>query len=81
MKYRSVVSVLVVFFAMMVSACHGVRPGAGEEGVLIKKPWFFGDGGVVQEPVLTGLDWVWISTEDVIVNVQPKQYPLHFEDF
>ena len=35
---------LVMF--VILSSCHGVRPNADEEAVLIKKPWFFGHGGV-----------------------------------
>ena len=35
----------ILFFAMaalMITGCHGVRPGADEEAVLVHKPWFFG---------------------------------------
>ena len=42
---------------VLLSSCHKVAPNAGEEAVLIEKPWFFGHGGVVDEPVSTGLTW------------------------
>ena len=37
----------------MMTSCHGVRPNADEEAVLIKKPWFFGHGGVEDTTVTT----------------------------
>lgn len=49
----------IFLFATLIScvvfeSCHGVRPEADEEAVLIKKPWFFGHGGVEETPVTTG---------------------------
>lgn len=42
-KFIYLLAVACVSIAMM--SCHGVRPEAGEEAVLIYKPWFFGHGG------------------------------------
>jgi hypothetical protein len=39
--------------------------------VLVKKPWFFGHGGVEPESVKTGLVWTAFSTEVIRVNVKP----------
>lgn len=44
---------------------------AGEEGVMVKKPWIIGHGGVDSEPIRTGLVWTAWSTEVVRVNVKP----------
>lgn len=66
--------------AFVLAGCHGVRPDFGEEAVLIRKPWFFGHGGVVEQPVTPGLAWVAWTTDHVIVNMQPQQYGVHFED-
>lgn len=41
------------------SSCHRVAPGAGEESVLVHKPWFFGHGGVDKDAVTTGSTWCW----------------------
>ena len=54
--------------------------GAGEEVVLVKKPWFFGHGGVEAEPVKTGLVWTAFSTEVVRVNVKPFNKTEPFDD-
>ena len=53
-KFIAMFSIAVV--AMMgMTSCHGVAPDADEEAVLIEKPWFFGHGGVQQNPVESGL--------------------------
>lgn len=70
----------VVSLVFLLSACHRVAPDAGHEAVLIKKPWFFGHGGVSSAPVLSGATWVAVSTDAVIVSKQPQQFAVHFED-
>lgn len=65
---------------LSLSACNAVRPSFGEEAVLIRQPWVLGGGGVVDEPVRPGLAWVAWTTRAVMVNTQPTQYPIHFED-
>lgn len=54
---------------------------AGYQGVLVKKPWVFGHGGVDKEPVATGLTWTAPTTEVVRVNIQPAQFEMQFNDF
>jgi hypothetical protein len=44
---------IALLFSVVMTSCHGVRPEAGEESVLIYKPWFFGHGGVDMDPVQT----------------------------
>ena len=53
---------------------------AGEEGVLIKKPWFLGHGGVEPEPIKTGLTWTAFSTSVERVNVKPFSITEQFDD-
>lgn len=53
---------------------------AGEEGVMIKKPWILGHGGVVDEPITTGLVWTAWSTEVQRVNIQPFNIDEVFDD-
>ncbi len=65
---------------VLLSSCHGVRPGADEEAVLIDKPWFFGHGGVDEDPVSTGLKWCWWSTSAEIFKVTPQRYDESFDD-
>lgn len=60
--------------------CSRYSPNAGEEIVLVQKPWFFGHGGVVAEPVTTGLAWTAPTTDGVTVNMQPLQINEPFDD-
>ena len=80
---RSIISGLFVVAVVALAAsagCASVSPGAGEEAVLIYKPWVFGHGGVEPEAVKTGRTYVALSTESVIVSVQPQQFTVHFDD-
>ncbi len=66
--------------AVTFSSCHGVRPNADEEAVLIEKPWFFGHGGVNESPVTTGCTWCWWSTSSETFKVVPIQYEETLDD-
>lgn len=57
-----------------------IKVDAGEEVVLVKKPMFFGHGGVVKETVKTGSVWVARTTEGYGVPVTPIQYEEKFDD-
>ena len=65
---------------MLLSSCHSVSPGPGEEAVLIYKPWFFGHGGVAESPVGTGLTWCWWSTHSEIFKVIPQKQQVDMND-
>ena len=76
----------IFMFALLVSvmvgftSCHGVKPNADEEAVLIMKPWFFGHGGVVDEPVSTGRTWCVWTTRSVTFKITPMRYDETFDD-
>lgn len=53
---------------------------AGFEGVMIKKPYIFGHGGVDETPIKTGLVWTAPSTQVIQVNVKPFNVDEKFED-
>ena len=53
---------------------------AGQEGVMVKKPWIFGHGGVEAQPIKTGLVWTAWSTEVVRVDVKPFNVTEPFDD-
>ena len=53
---------------------------AGEEAVLIYKPWVFGHGGVDPVPVKTGLTWTLWSTSVKRINVKPFNIDEKFDD-
>ena len=56
-------------------------PTAGQEAVLVMRPILFGHGGVEPQPVKTGRTFVAWTTEVVYVDMQPRQYQVHFDDF
>lgn len=68
---------VVMFFWLLITA---VKPDAGHEAVLIEKPMLLGHGGVNKEPVRTGRKYVMWTTDAVDVNMQPAQFPVHFDD-
>ena len=66
--------------AALAAGCNGVAPDAGQEAVLIQKPWFFGHGGVDPDageggPVVGGGDH-----QAVYVTMVPQQHGIHFDD-
>lgn len=65
---------LFIGFSATLVSCHGVIPDADEEAVLIKKPWFFGHGGVEDNPVTTGFTWCWLSTSSEYFKIIPISY-------
>lgn len=67
----------LLIWVLMIKA---VKPDAGHEAVLIHKPVIFGHGGVDPTPIKTGRGYVWYTTEHIMVNMQPVQYTVHFED-
>ena len=82
-KTKRIWAVSVVVAVAMLSAGVGLRRvkvDAGCEVVLIKKPMFFGHGGVVKEPVKTGSVWVARTTEGLQLPVTPIQVNEPFND-
>lgn len=78
-KLMMILAVAIISIATL-SSCHGVRPAADEEAVLIYKPWLFGHGGVDDEPVQTGLTWCWFSTESETFKIIPQKQQVDMED-
>lgn len=62
------------------SACTKVEPNADEEAALMMQPWFFGHGGVAQEPVSGGLSWVAYSTTPIYFKVVPVKHQVNMDD-
>ena len=44
------------------------------------KPWFFGHGGVVDTPVNTGRTYAALSTDGILVYMQPKKFDTEMHD-
>lgn len=77
-KFFYMMIALVCMFSM--TSCHSASPGADEEVVIIKKPWFFGHGGVEQEPVTTGLTWCVFTTDCETFKITPQRHDIEFDD-
>jgi hypothetical protein len=78
-KFLAMFSIALVAMMVMTS-CHGVAPDADEEAVLIYKPWFFGSGGVDDEPVETGLTWCYWSTSSETFKIIPVKNQVDMND-
>ncbi len=70
----------ILCLSVLLSGCTTVAPEAGEEGVKVHKPWIFGTGGIDMTPVETGLEYTWLSTDYVIVNMLPRAYDEDLDD-
>lgn len=77
---KNVLILIALAFMIALGGCSGMAPDAGEEIVLIQKPYFFGHGGVVDKPITTGRTWVAITTHGVKVNMKPQQFEEPFDD-
>lgn len=77
---KKIFNLLILSLVMLISSCTGVAPGAGQEAVLVHKPWFIGSGGVDDTPVETGLKYTWLSTDYVIVSILPQRFDEKLDD-
>lgn len=78
---RKIVSTITMaILAVSVTACGTVKPDAGHEAVLVRKPLLVGSGGVDPMPVKTGLKYIALTTIGVDVNMQPMRIDAEFTD-
>jgi regulator of protease activity HflC (stomatin/prohibitin superfamily) len=78
---KKIEAVLVLYVLLLVAnSCYRIKPGAGEEAVMIEKPFFFGDGGVDPAPVRSGSEWVAATTDYTMVDMKPLQFEEKFDD-
>ena len=72
---------LSILVALTYTGCFSPSSvDAGEEGVMVKKPWIVGHGGVDSDSIRTGLVWTAWSTEVIRVNVKPFNVTEPFDD-
>lgn len=55
----------------ILTSCYRVMPNAGEESVLVYKPFFFGHGGVDEIPISTGSEWCAPTTDYKTFSITP----------
>ena len=65
---------------LALAGCSVYAPDAGHEVVLVEKPWFFGHGGVNDDPVRTGRTWAAWTTDGVDVYMQPQKFEAEMAD-
>lgn len=70
----------VMFAAVSFTSCDLCTVDGGEEGVFIKKPWFFGDGGVDHLALTNGSEWKVWSTDYVVYSIINTKYTESFDD-
>lgn len=51
MKNRVSLVILSMLLCFSMQSCHPAYVDAGEEGVFVKTPWFFGHGGVLNSKI------------------------------
>lgn len=78
-KFLVMFSIALVAMVCMTS-CHGVKPNADEEAVLVYKPWFFGHGGVDNNAVQSGLTWCVFTTDAVTFKIVPVKHQVDMND-
>lgn len=71
---------ILIVLAVMAASCSSVKPDAGQECVLTRKPMLFGKGGVDSTSVKTGRKYVAWTTDATCVTMQPFKHALHFDD-
>ena len=62
------------------TSCSLSSVNAGEEGVFVKQPWFFGHGGVDKTPLTQGSEWKVCTTDFYVFKIIPVQYNEQFAD-
>ena len=71
---------LVGILLISMSSCYRVKPDGDQESVLIKKPLFFGHGGVDAEPISAGATWCVWTTDHIEFTITPKTIAEEFEN-
>lgn len=78
---RTCTMLALLMFSAVLTGCSSVAPDPGYEAVLTAKPMFAGHGGVLPEPVKTGLTYVAMTTDATMVNMTPQTTHVAFDDF
>ncbi len=80
MKFIKMSTVAIAAMFTMTGCFSPSSVDAGTEGVLVKKPYIFGHGGVSEDPVSVGLVWTVWSTEVKRINIKPFNIDEKFDD-
>ena len=72
--------IAIVFATISMTSCSLCGVDGTEEGVFIKKPLFFGKGGVEMQALTDGSEWKVFSTDFVTYTNIPVKYTEVFDD-
>ena len=73
-------TIAVLLTVALTAGCSRFAPDAGHQIVLIKKPWFFGHGGIEPTPVTTGSTFGALTTQGIDVFMQPQRFDADIPD-
>ncbi|GAP71324.1 hypothetical protein SAMD00024442_102_2 [Candidatus Symbiothrix dinenymphae] len=71
---------LVFSVAAVFTSCSLTTVDGDECAVFVKKPWFFGSGGVSKSVLLEGSEWAAWTTDNVKFKTSPVKYEEKFDD-
>ena len=78
---KNIIAFLFLIFVLISNTgCTYSSVDAGEEGVMIYQPYFFGSGGVDSQPIKTGAVWTAWSTAVERYNIKPVKMRENFID-
>jgi regulator of protease activity HflC (stomatin/prohibitin superfamily) len=77
---KNIKLILLAATVCLLSSCSLASVDGGQEGVFIKKPWFFGKGGVDTEALTEGSTWKVISTDFVVYSMVNEKHEELFND-
>lgn len=72
-------AILLLVAVFCLTSCYRVKPNGDEESVLVSKPYLFGHGGVLDEPVNSGATWVAMTTDHIEFKIIPTNYVEEFD--
>ena len=78
LRIAALVAMIIVMYGL--TGCSVANPDAGHQQVWVEKPWFFGHGGVDQEPVMPGRSYGAITSDAIDVDMYPQRVDMEFDD-
>ncbi len=77
---KTYIFLFLMILGYLINGCSCSTIDAGEEGVMIYQPWFFGHGGVDPQPIKAGLEYTALSTVVERYDIKPLQFTETFDD-
>lgn len=80
MRKKISLFLLCVVGVLTLGSCSRAKCDAGFECVYVKKPMFFGRGGVAEKPLMEGSEWTVFTTEKVYIDMKPVKFTEALDD-